>query len=115
MSYGPIKVITGTIASGASTLTSIQLGKSYSKVFAEISTMSTAAAFDLYGSCDGTKFYPLFERTNTAPVQYQTLTVASGVGANGGQAPIYPGAPYLQFRASAVVSGGVTVNLICWD
>lgn len=115
MSFGPIKVFSGSIASGASTLTAIQLSNGYSKVFAEVSTMSTAAALDVYGSTDGTTFYPLFERVNTAPVQYQALTVASGVGANGGAAPLNVAAPYVQFRASAVVSGGVTIKLICWD
>jgi hypothetical protein len=115
MSYGPIKVFTGQIASGASTLTSVYLDKSYSRVFAEISTMSTAAAFDVWGSSDGSTFRPVFERTNTAPVQYQTLTVASGVGANGGVAPLDVAYPYVQFRASAVVSGGVTIKIICSD
>lgn len=114
MAYGPIMVFTGTIASGASS-TAIQMDKSYSKVFAEISTMSTAAAFDVYGSTNGSTYYPLFERVNTAPVQFQTLTVASGVGANGGQAPLDVAAPYVQFRASAVVSGGVTIKLLCWS
>jgi hypothetical protein len=116
MSYGPAKVFTGTIASGASTVTSIYTGgKSYTKVFVELSTMSTAAAFDVYCSADGSTFRPLFERTNTAPVQYQTLTIASGVGANGGVAPLNVSGDYVQLRASAVVSGGVTVKLICHD
>lgn len=116
MSYGPVQVFAGTLASGASTVTSINLGgKAFSKVFVELSTMSTAAAFDVYGSTDGTTFRPVFERVNTAPVQYQTLTVASAVGAGGGIAPLDPGYQYVQFRASAVVSGGLAVKLICWD
>lgn len=116
MSYGPCQVFTGSIASGASTVTSIDLGtKSFSKVFVEVSTMSTAAAIDVFGSADGTTFRPVFERINTAPVQYQTMFVASGVGANGGIAPIATGFRYVQFRASAVVSGGVTLKLHCSD
>jgi len=116
MSFGPVQVFSGLIVSGASTVTSLYMGgKAYSKVFVELSSMSTAAAFDVYGSHDGTTFRPVFERTNTAPVQYQTLSVASGVGANGGCAPLEVAYPYLQLRASAVVSGGVNVKLICWD
>ena len=115
MSFGPVKVFTGTIASGASTVTSIALDKAYTYVYAEISTMSTAAAFDVYASTDNATFRPVFERVNTSSVQYQTLSVASGVGANGGRAPLDIQGPYVQFRASAVVSGGVTIKLICTD
>jgi hypothetical protein len=115
MSFGPITVFTGAIASGASTVTSIALPKAYKTIFAEISTMSTAAALDVFGSTDNVTFRPVFERINTAPVQYQTLAVASNVGANGGIAPLPAHYPYLQLRASAVVSGGVTFKIICSD
>jgi hypothetical protein len=116
MSYGPIQVFTGLIASGASTSSSFDLGgKAYSRVFVEVSSMSTAAAMDVWGSSDGTTFRPVFERVNTAPVQYQTHIVASGVGANGGIAPLDVCYQYVQFRASAVVSGGVTLKLHCSD
>lgn len=114
MSYGPLKVYTASIASGASSV-SLALDRAYSTLYGELSTMSTAAAIDLWGSTDGTTFRPVFERVNTAPVQYQTMVVASGVGANGGVFPINTIYPYLQFRASAVVSGGVTVKLIGVD
>ncbi len=114
MSYGPIKVFSGSIASGASS-TQIALDKSYTQVFIELPTMSTAAVFDVYGSSNGTVYLPVFERVNTAPVQYQTLTVSAGVGTNGGIAPLNTIYPNLQFRASAVVSGGVAIKLICID
>ncbi len=118
MSAGPIKVFTGTVASGASTVT-FNLGenpRSFSQVYVELSSMSTAAEFAVWGAPTSTDTYrPVFERVNTAPVQYQTLVVNSGVGANGGCAPLAIAYPNIQLRASAVVSGGVTVKLICWD
>ena len=115
MSYGDIRAYTGSVASGASTV-SFQLPKAFSRVYVELSTMSTAAAFDVYGSTEPAGTYsPVFERVNTATVQYQTLAVGSGVGANGGVAPIEVCYPNVQLRASAVVSGGVSVKLICWD
>lgn len=114
MSYGPIKVFSGAIASGASS-TQIFLDKAYSKVFAEIGSMSTAAALDLWGSSDGSTYRPSYERVNTASVQYQAVSISTSVGANGGIAPIEAIYPYLQFRASAVVSGGVAIKLICVD
>lgn len=115
MSFGPTKVFTGSILSGASTLTSINLDKSYTKIYAEVSSMSTAAAIDVFGSTDGTTFRPIFERVNTATVQFATMVVATSVGANGGLCPMDIIYPYVQFRASAVVSGGVTIKLICLD
>lgn len=112
------RVYAGAVVSGASTCSFDLGGATFSRVYVEVGTMSTAAAFDVYTSSDGSNWRPLFERTNTAPVQYQTLTVASGVGANGGIAPLGGQAPltgqYVQFRASAVVSGGVTMSLIAF-
>lgn len=110
-----IRVFSGTIASGASSCEIDTGGEAFDKVYVQLSTMSTAAAFDVYGAVDGSTYRPTFERVNTAPVQYQTLTVASGVGANGGQAPLDIATRYVQFRASAVVSGGVAVKLITWN
>lgn len=81
----------------------------------DISTMSTATAFDIYGSATGTTYRPIFERVNTATVQYQTLTVSNLVGTNGGIAQIPVTLRYLQLRATAVVSGGVLLNAICVD
>lgn len=115
MSYGPQKVFTGAIASGASSTEFNLSGKSFSFVYAEIGTMSTAAAMDVYAASDGTTYRPMFERVNTAPVQYQTLTVSNIVGTNGGVIPLGYGYTYLQFRASAVVSGGVAIKIIGID
>lgn len=113
MSYGPRVVFSGSIASGASTVSFDLGGKSYSRVYVEVGTMSTAAALTVFGSNDGTSFYPIFERVNTAPVQYQTLTVASSNA--GSIVPLDVPCNYVQFRASAVVSGGVSMALICVD
>jgi len=77
--------------------------------------MSTAAVLDIYCSSDGATFRPAFERVNTAPVQYQTMVVATSVGANGGVCRIDTVYPYIQFRASSVVSNGVAIKLICVD
>lgn len=114
MSYGPIKVFSGQVASGASTV-SFALDKAYTTVYAEVGTMSTAAAFSVYGSTNGTSWYALNERVNTSSVQYQAITIASGSVANGGVVPIPEGLPHYQFRATAVVSGGVVFKLICSD
>lgn len=116
MSYMPSKVFTGTIASGASTVTSIDIsGQSYSRVFAQIGTMSTNAALSVYGSIDNSDFRPIYERVNTASVQWQAIVVATAT--TGGIVSLndVAGVRYVQFRASAVVSGGCTIKLICLD
>ena len=114
MPYGPIKVFPGTIASGASTV-SFSLDKSYSSDYAEVGTMSTAAAISVYGGADSTSFYALNERVNTATDQYQAVTIQSSAVANGGVVPVPAGVANYQFRTSAVVSGGVVFKLICAD
>lgn len=112
-----VTLYTGSIASGASSI-SIDVVKGWDRIYAQIPTMSTAAAIDVYGSTDNSTFYQLFNVVQTATTlwTYQSHVVGSAAGANGGIAPVYgQGCRYLQFRASAVVSGGVAMTLICSD
>lgn len=113
MPYGPVVKFFGAIISGVSTVTSVDLDKSWSRVFVEVSTFSTNAALTVFGSSDGTTFRPVFERVNTAPVQYQTLTVATGV--LNGIFPLDVRTRYVQFQASAAVAGGASFTIICSD
>lgn len=117
MSYGPCPVFTGSIASGATTCTSINLGgKAYSRVFVELGTMSTNSIVSVYGSSDGSDFKPVFERVpNTTSVQWQAIQLTTAVV--GGIAPVndLSGIAYAQFRATAVISGGCTIKVICVD
>ena len=113
MSYGPISVFAGSIASGESTLTSVDLSKAWSRVYVEVPSMSTAVGMDVYGSSDNSTFRPVFSRTNTQVVAYQALTVATTV--TNGIAPLDVGTRYVQFRGSATVANGVAIKLICWD
>lgn len=115
MSFGPVLYFSGSISSGASTLTSLDLSKSWSRVYLQLPTFSTAAELSVYGSYDNSTFVPIFERINTAPVQYQALVVTTGVASSGGIAQFVAPMQYLQLRASAVVSGGVAVQAICVD
>lgn len=112
MGYGYVKSFVGSIASGASTV-SFDMGKSWSKVFVEVATMSTAAELAVYGASDGATYRPVMERVNTAPVQYQALTIATT--ATNAFSPIVPGARFVQLRASATVTGGCLINLVCFD
>lgn len=115
MSYGPVKIFAGTIASAASTLTSLNLSKSWSKVYLQLPTFSTAAQLAVFGSTDNSTFYPLIERVATVPPQFQSYTVGTGVASSGGIIQLDTPMQYLQFRASAVVDNGVALNAICVD
>lgn len=115
MAYGPMKVFSGAIASGAATGAVVTLDKSYSKVFVQVPSMSTAATLSVWGSTDGTVFNPVLERVNTAPVQFQATDVTTGVVTGGVILPMDIGFPYVQFRTGAVVSGGVAIKVICSD
>ncbi len=116
MSYGPCQVFYAGTASGASTSSYVDLGgKSYTKLAVNYVTMSTGAAVTLYGaaSSDGT-FLPVHERVNTAPVQYQALTIATTT--SGAWACVEaPPFRYVKFITSAVVSGGVSYTVLAFD
>lgn len=113
-----VSLYSGTIASGASTCTSIDVMKSWSRIYAEISSMSTNAALTVLASSDNITFRPVYEKAVSSGLlgsvlDLLTMVVASS-GANG-FSPIVSGFRYYQFRASAVISGGARINLICND
>lgn len=114
MSYGPRAIFTGAIASGASTV-SFVLDRPWKTVYAQVSSMSTAATLNVYGSLDGTTFNPVYEQAQTATIQHQPMAFATGVVTGGALLPIPAVFPYVQFRTGAVVSGGVSIKLICSD
>jgi len=116
MSYGPIKTFYGSIASGASTC-SFSLDKAYSKIYADVGTFSTAAEISVYGAAASTgTFRPVYKTVQTSTMQYQQVLITTAAVANGGVVPLYDCIhPNIQFRASAVVSGGVSIALYCVD
>lgn len=117
MGYGPIQVFSGgAIASAASTGTHIDMGgKSYARWAVKFPTMSTAAALTIYGSADGQSFSPAHERVNTAPVQYQVLTVATSVSGSWAVMDALP-FRYVKFVASGTVDNGVaSITLTAQD
>jgi hypothetical protein len=112
MSFGPVVVYSTSIVSGTSTAY-FNLDKAWGKKQAFIGSLSTNAELTIYGSPDGSTWKVVFERVNTAPVQYQTLTVASS--ANNKMVPIDVGAQYIAFAASATVTDGASIKMICSD
>lgn len=115
MTYGPVQVFTAGIASGASTSSHIDLGKSFSRISVNAITMSTGAMLTVYGSdsSDGT-YGPVFEKINSATSAYNSLTV--GTATSGGWCQLdAPAMRYIKFVTSAVVSGGVSITVVASD
>jgi hypothetical protein len=111
------QVFSFTIASGAATSDAVALGATAWKyVDVQVGTMSTAAAISIQSSLDGgSTFYNVFHPTiQSATVATPQVFIASGVGTNGGICQV-PGAGlnHLRFVASAVVSGGVAIKVVC--
>lgn len=110
MSFGPSQKFECGIASGASTSSFIDLGdRPFRKLSVFAVTMSTNAMVTVYGG-DGTTFRVVHERVNTAPVQYQALTIATST--SGGWATLdAPPFRYVRFHTSDVVSGGASFTV----
>lgn len=108
MSYSPIQKASLVIASGASTSSFCDFGGRAGSYMAVYHT----AGFQLnvYGSDDGTTFVPVHERVNTAPVQYQALSVATTTSGTWAQF-VCPAVRYVQFAATATVANGTTVKV----
>jgi hypothetical protein len=112
MSYGPIQQASLVIASGASTSSHYDFG---GKSGTYLCVYHTAGfSLDLFGSNDGTTFGRLFERVNTAPVQYQTMIVGSNTSGGWAQM-ICPSVRYVKFAATGTVADGTTVKVCFAD
>jgi hypothetical protein len=117
MSYGPLSVYYGTIASGASTTSDIVLDRSYKNVLLHVPTMSTGVNLKILGkaqSSDG--YYVVYHPVmNSSTVGINEFVISSAVGSGGGIVPIPNGLPFMKIMGTGVVSGGVIFKVICSD
>ncbi len=116
MKYGPRVYSSVIIASGATVSSFVDLGEdSRGYLAVRFTSASTAAELAIYGtptvSGTGGTYSQIYERVNTAPVQYQALVV--GTNTSGGWA-VFNAPPfrYIQFLASALVAGGATIYVM---
>lgn len=118
MSFGPLRVFSDSIASGASTSGGVDLVKAWSKVGIQVGTMSTAVSLSIQNSADGgSTFYQVYAPTvNTATVGVFPLAITQSVGANGGYV-VFDGVAlsYPRVVGTGVVSGGVSIKYVCLD
>lgn len=110
-----IKVV---VASGASTSSSALFSRAYPLYGVQIGSMSTGAVVGVFSSTDASvTYFPLFQPPNpqTATVTNVLVQIGSAVGASGGFIVIQGGFKDIQLRTTAVVSGGVSFNIIGLD
>jgi hypothetical protein len=114
MSGGATVKFDGVLASGASTVTNIDLSyRGWRKVYLEVPSLSTNAEVAIFGSSDGSTFRAIHNQVQTASVQQQALAVQSS--SNNAIVEIPFNMQYLQLRCSATVDDGATFTVICSD
>jgi hypothetical protein len=107
-----VSVFNGTLASGASTVTSIDLGQDgWRHVYLDLPSLSTNAQVALFGSNDNSSFKAIHERVNTATVQQQAYFIQSS--SNNALVEVPFKLRYLQLRCSATVDDGGTFKVVC--
>jgi hypothetical protein len=118
MSFGPLRVFTDTVASGASTSAGVNLVKAWAKVGIQVPTMSTAASFSIQNSADGgvTFYNAMKPQANTATSGFFPISVASGAGTAGAYVILDGvGLSYPRVVLTGVVDGGATFKYVCLD
>jgi len=119
---GIIQRFEAQIASGASTSSYIDLGTSnFDQMAVRYVTMSTGAEISVYGSdamkpasAASSTFYPVSVRdVGTAAATYDPMTVTTALSGGNWGTVLAPPHRYMQFITSAVVSGGVSITVVC--
>lgn len=107
--YPHRQIVPVSIASNGLTGTADLGNNAWKKVF--LDAQGLGAEWAIQASQDGVTYAPVHERVNTAPVQYQAVTVPSS--ASGTWVPLDINARYVQFVATATAANGVTGYLVC--
>jgi len=117
MSYGPISVFSVTsIASGASTSGEVNLGRAWKSVYLVCGTMSTAAQVQVFASpTSGGTFQQVYHSPINSATVATNAYLLTTLGTSGGIAPVPAGFQFMKFATTAVVSGGVSLSVICSD
>lgn len=106
------------IASGASTASTVNFSRAYPFYGIQVGSMSTAAQIAIFATTDaGVTFRQVFNPPNvqTSTVTNIAVQIGTLVGANGGYVVVNGGYKDFYLRTSAVVSGGVSFNIIGFE
>ena len=113
MSFGPYAKFTGTIASGATISSEIDLGRTWKSVYLDPTGASSAVRFQAAASSAGTYRQVYLPQPTTSTVQANIWTVSSAI--SGGMIQIPPGLRFFKIDTTASVANGLSFTVICSD
>lgn len=119
MSYGPVKVYSTSIASGAATAVFDFGEQAYFRAVLEKPTFSTGALLNFDASHDGSTWRTMYvSHIDDTPagsvshvVFHATFTVGTATSAGFYELPLFT--RYMRVTASAAVAGGATLRVYC--
>jgi hypothetical protein len=117
MGHGVFRAYSFTMAAQAGSA-SVNLGRSFQRVYLQIPSMASTTGLDVYASPDGTQTYYQIgkEVPNTTTVQSWSFTVAASAAANGRLVQIPAGLQFYKIVASdSAPSGAQGFQVLCAD
>lgn len=112
MSYGIVKVYQTSIASGGSSAQFDLGSRGWRKVFLDVGSMSTSSGINVLGGISASgDFRQAFIKAATNVVSYLTLHISL----NSGMTELEFFTQHMKFVTTSVVSGGVSMSVICSD
>ena len=102
---------TVSMLSGESLTSAIQLGRSWTNVYALLPSFSTNAAVELFASNDGVAYNRVMHPSvNSSTVTTNPYLISAAVT---GWVKIPADFPYIKLHATAAVANGATFKVIC--
>lgn len=116
MGHGAYRAYSFTMAATAGSA-SVNLGRSFSRVYLQIPTMASSAGLDIYASPDGSQTYYQLgkEVANTTTVQSWSFTVAASAAGSGRLVPIPAGLQYYKIVADSIPTTALGFQVLCGD
>lgn len=117
MGHGVFRTYSFTMAATAGSA-SVNLGRSFDKVYLQVPTMASATGLDIYASPDGSQTYYQLgkEVPNTTTVQSWSFTVAASAAANGRLVPIPAGLQFYKIISSdSAPTAALGFQVLCAD
>lgn len=115
MSYGPVKVFSTTIASGATLSSEVNLGQAWNVAYLEIASMTSNAQHHIQAAATSGGTY---RRVTVNPVTMTTQAAALVVwqvhsSVTSHMVPIPPGLQYVKVETDVSMAGGQAYRILC--
>ena len=116
MSYGPIMDYTVTFASGATSSTEVDLGRSFTKLLIEYPSATTFEMFVQGSRTTTSGFRRIYHEVTSSDTNPNAIEINSAVaGANGGVVPVPYFMRYMKLESATAVTNGAVFHIIGVD